>query len=168
MKIDINNFDVLFIDCDGVLTDNMVYLSDKGIEMARFNRSDGLAFDVIRNKLTCYIISTERNKLVTHRANKLKIKVKQNVKDKKLEILKIVDKNNYNLNKCIYIGNDINDYNAMQLCKLRICPNDSHKKIVDLSDIRLKSNGGEGVVRELVEDIFSLNIKELQNKASTG
>ena len=57
----------------------------------------------------------------------------------------------------MYIGNDLNDYSAMKICGFRVCPNDSHVKIRKLAQIRLKNNGGEGVVREIVEDLLNID-----------
>jgi 3-deoxy-D-manno-octulosonate 8-phosphate phosphatase KdsC-like HAD superfamily phosphatase len=36
-------------------------------------------------------------------------------------------------------------------------PSDSHKMIKSISTIVLKSKGGEGVVRELLEEVLNLN-----------
>ena len=44
----IENIDALFIDFDGVLTDNRVWVDQSGREMVCCNRRDGLAFDVLR------------------------------------------------------------------------------------------------------------------------
>ena len=51
----------------------------------------------------------------------------------------------------------MNDYFAMKMCGLRVCPNDSHVKIRKLAQIRLKKNGGNGVVREIVEDLLNID-----------
>ncbi|MDA7485766.1 hypothetical protein N9A31_00325 [Candidatus Pelagibacter ubique] len=72
-KISINDLDALIFDFDGVLTDNRVHLDQEGNEWASCNRSDGLAFDVLRKfKKHIYIISTEKNKIVAACAKKLK------------------------------------------------------------------------------------------------
>ena len=55
------------------------------------------------------------------------------------------------------MGNDLNDYNAMNLCKYSACPIDSHTKIKQLATFTLKTKGGKGVVRELLEDIMELD-----------
>ena len=45
-KIAINDIDAIVFDCDGVLTNNCVYLDQNGTESVAFNRSDGLGFDM--------------------------------------------------------------------------------------------------------------------------
>ena len=62
------------------------------------------------------------------------------------------------------MGNDLNDYQAMRLCGISVCPADSHPKIKEISDIVLKTNGGNGVVRELLEDVFGLDFIEILYK----
>ena len=58
----------------------------------------------------------------------------------------------------MYVGNDLNDYRAMQLCGYAVCPSDSHKLIKETAMITLKTPGGKGVVRELLEDVFKLDL----------
>ena len=158
MKILIDNIDALVFDFDGVLTNNLVYLSQTGEESVACSRADGLAFHVLRkiNKPT-FILSTEENSVVTMRAKKLKVPSVQGVSDKVKAIKELVDENHYNLKNILYVGNDLNDYLVMQQCGFTACPSDSHKKIKSISTFKLKSKGGEGVVRELLEDVFELD-----------
>ena len=74
--ININMIDAFVFDFDGVLTNNLVYLDHHGDEWVSCNRADGLAFDLLLklNKPT-YILSTEKNPVVTARAKKLKVPV---------------------------------------------------------------------------------------------
>ena len=48
----------------------------------------------------------------------------------------------------------MNDLEAMKLCKLCLAPSDSNKDILEITDIKLKSKGGEGVIREVLELIY--------------
>ena len=152
---DINAF---VFDFDGVLTNNLVHLDQNGKESVSCSRADGLAFDVLRKlDKPAFILSTENNPVVTMRAKKLKIPVVQGVDDKVEAIKKLVNKNSYNLKNILYVGNDLNDYLVMQLCGYTICPADSHPKIKEISNVVLKANGGNGIVRELLEDVLSLD-----------
>ena len=65
---------MIVFDFDGVLTDNKVYLDQDGKESVSCSRADGLAFDVL-HKLhkPVYILSTEKNPVVTARAEKIKV-----------------------------------------------------------------------------------------------
>ncbi len=167
--ISIDCIDVLVFDFDGVLTDNSVYIDESGREQVKCSRSDGLAFDVLRkiNKPVC-IISTEKNSVVSSRAAKLRIPVIQGVSDKARELEKLANEHSYQLSKILFVGNDLNDYPAMNLCGFTACPGDSHQVIQELSTFVLRTEGGKGVVRELIEEIFQLDplkiLFEIENK----
>jgi N-acylneuraminate cytidylyltransferase/3-deoxy-D-manno-octulosonate 8-phosphate phosphatase (KDO 8-P phosphatase) len=162
MDINIIDIDLIVLDFDGVLTDNSVYVDSSGNETVRCNRGDGLAFDVLRkiNK-PVFILSTEENKVVIERANKLKVKVLNGVSNKDSELLIFIEENGFSLEKTLYVGNDINDYLAMNMCGYSICPSDSHRDIKRISNIVLRSSGGNGVIREILEDVMRLNFIEI-------
>ena len=56
-----------------------------------------------------------------------------------------------------YVGNDINDYEIMKLCGYSACPADSHMEIKKLASKVLILKGGNGVVRELLENVLELD-----------
>ena len=158
MSFNIDDINVFIFDFDGVLTNNLVHISQDGSEIVSCNRADGLAFDLL-NKLNkpIYILSSEKNQVVSKRAKKLKVSVNQGVLNKKKALINMIKKYNYDEKTILYMGNDLNDYSAMKHCGYRICPADSHKKIKEISDIVLKKKGGEGVVRELLEEVLKLD-----------
>jgi len=165
MMISFDNIDAIFFDFDGVLTDNLVYIDQNGKELVSCSRSDGLAFDVLRklNKPT-YILSTEKNSVVTARAKKLKVQSIQGVSDKLKVVKELADNYDYKLKSILYVGNDLNDYFVMQACGYTICPSDSHIKIKEISDVVLSSSGGSGVVRELLEEVLELDFIKILYK----
>jgi len=59
------------------------------------------------------------------------------------------------------VGNDINDYRVMKLCGYTVCSLDSHEVIKDFATVVLKTKGGNGIVRELLEDVFKLNFIQI-------
>ena len=148
----------IIFDFDGVLTNNLVYLVQDGKEMVSCSRADGLAFDVLRRiQKPAYIISTEKNPVVTARANKLKIPVLQGIGNKTECLKELIDREKFDLKNILYVGNDLNDYLVMQLCGYSACPADSHSKIKSVSSIILSTNGGDGIVRELLEEVLNLD-----------
>jgi YrbI family 3-deoxy-D-manno-octulosonate 8-phosphate phosphatase len=161
-KIYLNNIDAFVFDFDGVLTNNLVSLNSKGEEFVSCSRSDGLAFDALRelNK-PAYILSTEINPVVTARANKLKINAIQGISNKATALQSLSENENFDLKKIVYVGNDLNDYNAMCISGFSMCPSDSHIRIREIADIILKNRGGDGIVRELVEDVFKIDLLKI-------
>jgi YrbI family 3-deoxy-D-manno-octulosonate 8-phosphate phosphatase len=149
-------------DFDGVLTDNFVYIDQKGNEAVKCSRADGLAFDVLRKlNFSSYILSTEKSSVVTARADKLKIPAIQGVENKVHGLRQLAEKEGFDLKNILYVGNDLNDYRVMQLCGYTACPSDSHQIIKKVSTIILKTSGGNGIVRELLEDVFKLNFIQI-------
>jgi len=159
---DLDKISVFIFDFDGVLTDNIVFIDQNGIESVACSRADGLAFDILhRLKKKSYILSTEKNQVVEARAKKLKIPVIQGINNKVNALKELKKEEGINFKSALYMGNDLNDYHAMQLCGISVCPADSHPKIKEISDIVLKTNGGNGVVRELLEDILGLDFVKI-------
>jgi 3-deoxy-D-manno-octulosonate 8-phosphate phosphatase (KDO 8-P phosphatase) len=166
LEISINDIEAFVFDFDGVMTNNLVHLDQNGSEWVSCNRADGLAFDALRKlQKPAFILSTEKNAVVTERAKKLKIMALQGIDDKVKGIKELALKEGFNLKNVLYVGNDLNDFNAMKLCGYSACPSDSHQSIKLISSIVLRAKGGSGVVRELLEDAIGLDlIKILYNK----
>lgn len=161
-QIALTAVDALVFDFDGVLTDNRVLVDSNGTEWISCNRADGLAFDVLRKiGIKTFIISTECNPVVTARGAKLGVPVVQGVSDKRSELVDLVTREGLDISRVLYVGNDLNDFRVMSLCGLSACPSDGHPRIKKLATVVLESAGGAGVVRELVEDVFGLDIVEI-------
>jgi 3-deoxy-D-manno-octulosonate 8-phosphate phosphatase (KDO 8-P phosphatase) len=154
-----DKIELIVFDFDGVLTNNMVHLDESGKESVTCSRSDGLAFEALRKlKKPLYILSTEKNPVVSARAKKLKVPVLYGVNEKDEALMELVQRYNYSLKNILYVGNDLNDFKVMQLCGFTACPQDSHVTIKEISNFVLNSDGGKGVVRELLEDIFDIDL----------
>ncbi len=161
-SVTLDDVDAIVFDFDGVLTNNIVHLDQDGREWVSCNRSDGLGFDVLRKlKFPAYILSTEKNPVVSARANKLKIPALQGVSNKVEEIRFLVERESFTLSRILYVGNDVNDYRAMCLCGYSACPSDSHESIKDIATFVLNAKGGKGVVRELLEDVLKLDFLQI-------
>lgn len=157
-KLTLEDIHLFVFDFDGVLTDNLVYVDQNGLESVRCSRGDGLAFDVLRKlKKSVYILSTEKNTVVSSRAEKLGVPVIQGVSSKEEALKGLVSRQGYQLENILYVGNDLNDFQVMSICGFTACPADSHEKIKQISTIVLQTNGGFGVVRELIEGILNLD-----------
>ena len=158
-KINIKSIDAFFFDFDGVLTDNKVYIDQNGNESVRCSRADGLAFKALKkiNKPT-FIISSEANHVVKKRAKKLGVRAITGTFKKLDKIEKIAKENKFKLNKIFFVGNDINDYSIIRSCQYSACPSDSHKIIKKLSKYNMASRGGDGIIREILEDLFGLDL----------
>ena len=96
--------DALIFDFDGVLTNNLVTIDSDGNEFVSCSRADGLAFDVLRkSNKAVFIVSTEKNKIVQSRADKLNVKCYHGVESKVDVIMNISKENNYKLSNILYV-----------------------------------------------------------------
>ena len=75
----------------------------------------------------------------------------QGIDNKKDSLLNYSRENNFNLKQVAYIGNDINDKDVMETVGITFCPSDAHKSIIAISNHVLKTKGGHGVIRELLD-----------------
>ena len=143
---------LIIYDFDGVMTNNKVIIDQDGKEMVEVSRADGLGVDEIKKfGIQQMILSTEKNLIVSARAKKLGIPCLQGIDDKQKALMHFCEKNKLDLRNVAYVGNDINDKEAMKISGITFCPSDAHKKIKLVTDYVLKTKGGYGVVRELME-----------------
>ena len=150
-NLELKNIDLIIYDFDGVMTDNRVLVREDGEEAVFCNRSDGLAISKIKRMgISQLIISTETNKVVEVRAKKLGIPILHGINNKKEILKKYCKEKNIDLSKVIYVGNDINDLEAMKIVGFSVAPADAAKKIKKIAKIITGARGGEGVVRELL------------------
>lgn len=141
-------------DFDGVMTDNRVLLSEDGKESVYVSRADGQGVHMLRELgIDLIILSTETNRIVKMRADKLKVDCIQGVSDKARCLTDYCRKRGIPLKNVAYIGNDRNDYEAMKLAGTRIVPQDAYEEVKNISDYVTRASGGYGVIREVAGKI---------------
>ena len=145
---------VIFTDFDGCLTDDRVWLNQDGEEFVAANRKDGLAVQRLKKLgIQVVIASTETNKVVSARANKIGVEVLQGLADKAEAIDKYLKENNLVWKDIWYVGNDVNDLGAIEKAKFSICPADAVKKVKKSVNLILKTKGGYGILEEIVSNL---------------
>jgi len=148
----IKDVDLVVYDFDGVMTDNRVIIFQNGVEAVIVNRADGLGVDRLRALgIPQLILSTETNPVVKARAAKLKLEVIGSCKDKATALKIYCKKNDYDLHKVLYVGNDLNDLEVMKTVGVPVAPADAHPDIKAIAKLITHAKGGEGVIKELAE-----------------
>ena len=150
---------LIVYDFDGVMTDNRVAVDENGKESVTVHRGDGWGVRMIKDdlKIPQIILSTEANPVVSKRAEKLRIPVIHNVGDSKRNILEnYCSENGFTCSDVLYIGNDLNDFDAMMMCGFHACPADAEPEIKAVSDYIFEAKGGYGVIRELYRLLFEV------------
>jgi 3-deoxy-D-manno-octulosonate 8-phosphate phosphatase KdsC-like HAD superfamily phosphatase len=83
------------------------------------------------------------------------VDVLQGLADKAAAIEQYLNQNNLTWKDVWYIGNDINDLGAIKRASLSLCPGDAVKKVRKTVDVVLKTNGGYGILEEIVTSLES-------------
>lgn len=144
-------------DCDGCLTDGGMYYSEKGDELKKFNTRDGMGFKLLREKgIITGIVTSETVELNRRRAAKLKLDIlEEGCQDKFTAVKRYCQQYGIGLENVCYVGDDINDLEIIKAVGLGCCPADAMPVVKTAAKYKTSTKGGEGVIREVVEYIFS-------------
>ena len=146
--------DAMVCDFDGVHTDDHVWVDQKGVESVRVSRTDGYGIKLLREAgVRVLILSTEKNPVVTQRAEKLGVDVLQGQDDKGEALISWASEHEVDLGRVAYLGNDVNDSPALERVGWPVVVADAHPDVKPLARMVLRTKGGEGAVRELADMI---------------
>ena len=150
---------LIVLDVDGCLTDGKLIYSEDSIESKSFNVKDGLGISSwIKMGNYVAIITGRNSKIDERRAKELGIKhIYQGIKDKKKVLTQLVETLNLDYTQVAGIGDDLNDYNMLNLVGKSFTPKNGVKDIKEIVDVVLNYDGGDGAVREMVEFLVNLN-----------
>lgn len=158
-----NKIKYLIMDVDGTLTDGKIYMGQDGEIAKAFSIKDGTGIVLLArpNGIEPIIITGRHSSIVENRCRELGItELYQGIDNKSLKLVEIVDE----ISSCAYIGDDLNDLDAMYLIKehggIVGCPRDACEQVKEISDYICCNNGGNGCVREFIEFIISTCIKK--------
>ena len=59
----------------------------------------------------------------------------------------------------LYMGDDLPDYDVMEVCGLACCPQDAAPEIKAIADYVSPVNGGHGCVRDVLEQLLKIHGK---------
>lgn len=152
---------MLVLDVDGVLTDGGMYFTENGDEIKKFNTKDGRGI-MSAGKAgieVCFLSSGVQEKAIAARAERLGVKTWYVGLRKKTEVLgEWMAERGLDFGSVAYIGDDMNDLAILQNAGLSACPSDAVQKVRDAVQVILNTKGGEGCVRELVEDYLGIEV----------
>jgi 3-deoxy-D-manno-octulosonate 8-phosphate phosphatase (KDO 8-P phosphatase) len=143
------------MDVDGVLTDGGVWWGPDGAEWKRFCFADIMG--VSRGKaagLIFGLVSGEDSPMVDRFAAKFGLEdVHKGCKDKASAVRQIAERRGLALEQVCFVGDDINDIEAMTIAGLSAAPADAQPAALAAAKVRLTRRGGHGAVRELIESL---------------
>lgn len=150
---------MVLTDCDGCLTNAGMYYTETGDEIKKFNTRDGMGVALLKKEnILTGIITGEESRCVESRANKLGIDVLiSSCKEKKKAIDDICIEYGIKYQNIAYIGDDINDIEALSVVGLSCCPSDAVDGVKSIVKYITNAKGGEGVFREVSELVLAIN-----------
>lgn len=158
----INTF---IFDVDGVLTDASVLITTEGELLRKMNVKDGFALKTAADQgYHICIISGGSNEGVRKRLEGLGIhQIHLGAKDKIQLLTDFFKKHNIKPNQAVYMGDDIPDLTPMKLVGLPCCPQDAVPEIKSVSKYISHKKGGEGCVRDIIEQVLKVQGKWISN-----
>jgi len=152
------NIRLLVMDIDGVLTDAGMYYTESGDELKKFNAKDGLALRNIKKKgVKTGIITHGFNvNLIKRRSERLHIDLLEVSQVPKYDTLQAwCKKLKIGLDNVAYIGDDVNDCDVLKVVGFSACPADAVDAVKNMCNVILMKKGGEGCVREMIDNYLS-------------
>lgn len=148
-------------DVDGVLTDGTISLTTSGEMLRTMHTKDGFALKTaLQAGFKVCIISGGSNEGVRQRLEGLGITdVYLGAHDKVEQLDHYMDRNNIKHENVLFMGDDIPDYPIMKLIGLPTCPQDAVPEIKAISKYISHKNGGQGCVRDVIEQVLKVQDK---------
>jgi 3-deoxy-D-manno-octulosonate 8-phosphate phosphatase (KDO 8-P phosphatase) len=145
------------LDVDGVLTDGNVWWGPNGEEWKRFSFRDIMGVSQARKTGIVFgLISGEDSPLVDRYATKMGIEhVFKGCKDKATALREFAAKTGFDLSQIAFMGDDINDAEAMKLAGVSGAPADGYDRVRKQATFVSKHTGGNGAVRDFLDYLSS-------------
>lgn len=148
---------LIVTDIDGTLTDGGIYYTESGDEFKKFSSKDGMGFQLAHEAgLRILAVTGRKSAIVSKRMGELKVEyVAQGIGGKAEFLTDFLKDKPFSLEQICYIGDDLNDLEAMRLCGAAACPSDAVAAVRAASDYVAEHPGGAGAFRDCVEWLLS-------------
>ena len=156
INYDLKAIRAIVFDVDGVLSTNTIQMGPNGMPVRTVNIKDGYAIQLaIKMWLKLAIISGGTDKGVEERYHKLGMKDVFMSCSTKIDVYKkYLADNNLTAKEVIYMGDDIPDYEVMQMAGCPCCPVDACNDIKEISIYISPCEGGMGCARDIIEQVL--------------
>ena len=158
-KEDLVRVKAFIFDIDGVLSQQTISLNVFGVPNRTVNVRDGYALQLaVKKGYQIGIISGCKSKEYQKRLNMLGIKdIYLNSRGKLEHFNMFLKKYNLNKSDVLYMGDDIPDFKVMKEAGIAVCPSDADSEIKQVAAFISDKKGGEGCVRDVIEQVLRLH-----------
>lgn len=160
-KSKLNSIRAFFFDIDGVLTNGSLLVMNDGSLLRSMNIKDGYALKkAVEKGYVVAVISGGTSEGVAIRLKNLGLQdIFMGVQDKKTVLSDMVLKHSLKKEEIAYMGDDMPDLEVISLAGVPACPADAVFQIKERCEFVSSFKGGEGCVRDLIEQVLCLHGK---------
>ena len=164
-KQDLRGVKAFAFDIDGVFTDGSVFIHPSGEMLRTQNVKDGYAVQLaVKLGFPVAVISGGRGDSMRPRFNSLGVTdIYLGSHDKVDDFMDFCFKYDLKPEEVLYMGDDIPDMAVMQKAGMPTCPADAAPEVKAIARYLSDRKGGEGCVRDVIEQVLRLNDKWLTN-----
>jgi len=168
-KEDLANVKAFIFDIDGVLSLQTISLNAFGVPNRTVNLRDGYAVQLaIKKGYYVGVITGNNAKEYKKRLKQLGVNdIYLNSRTKLAHFNYFIQKYNLNKSDVLYMGDDIPDFEVMKHAGIPVCPSDADSEIKQVSVYISDKKGGEGCVRDVIEQVLRLHNNWMDSDAYT-
>lgn len=169
INYNLNQIRALIFDVDGVLSEsNVLLLGGQPVRTA--NTKDGYALQhAVKMGLQLAIITGGKNETIKERYMALGITDIFMGVSVKIDVFEeYLIANQLQPEEVLYMGDDIPDFEVMERCGCPCCPQDAAPEIKAISTYISEYKGGQGCVRDVVEQVLRAKDLWMHNASAFG
>ena len=159
------NITTFIFDVDGVLTNGKVIITSQGEMYREMDTKDGYALKcaLVQGYRVC-IISGGTNEGVRNRLKALGVyDIYLGAHHKQEPFQDLMDSYDLKPEEILYMGDDVPDIVVMEQVGVAACPQDAVSDVKEIANYVSHKKGGEGCVREIIEQTLRVQGKWLTN-----
>jgi len=163
----LNRITTFIFDFDGVLSDGKIIVLPDGDQLRATNVKDGYAMQyALRKGYHIAIISGGYSESMRLRYRTFPgIDIFLKVSDKIEKLTEYMAEKNISREQMLIMGDDIPDIRMMQMGEIKCCPADASTEVKEIADYISFQNGGNGAVRDVIEQTLKAQSRWLEDDA---
>lgn len=156
INYDLKKIKAFIFDVDGVLSPDSIPLAEDGTPMRLVNIKDGFAINLaIKKGFDVAIITGGDSEAVRMRFERLGVKhIYMKSKIKIHDLKDYLQKTGYSSEDIMYAGDDLPDFHVMETVGLAVAPANAAPEIKAIAQYISHCDGGEGVARDVIEQVL--------------
>ena len=158
-KEELRGVKAFVFDIDGVLSHQTMYLHPHGEPMRTINIKDGYAMQLaVKKGYPVGVISGGATRAIKMRLKRLGVKdIYLGISNKKEALDDFLSRHGLTYDSILYMGDDLPDLEVMKLVRFPTCPADAVTEIKQASKYISQYTGGDGCVRDVMEQVMRLH-----------